>query len=85
LFPDFAIHPRHAPGDRWFVEIVGFWTAEYLAAKLDRLRAARIANLVLCIDEDRNVGSRDLPTRTRIVRYRRRIDPSAVLRALRGG
>jgi hypothetical protein len=85
VFPDFAIHPRHDPGDRWLVEIVGFWTAEYLAAKLARLREARIANLVLCIDEDLNVGSHDLPTPSRVVRYRRRIDPSAVLRALRDG
>jgi len=85
VFPDFAIHPRHDPGDRWLVEIVGFWTAGYLAAKLDRLREARIANLVLCIDEDRNVGSHDLPTPSRVVRYRRRIDPSAVLRVLRDG
>ncbi len=83
VFPDFAIHPRHDPGARWLVEIVGFWTAEYLAAKLERLRAARISNLVLCIDEDRNVGSHDLPAPSRVVRYRRRIDPSAVLRVIR--
>lgn len=38
VFPNFAIHPRHDPGDRWLLEIVGFWTAEYLAAKLERQR-----------------------------------------------
>jgi predicted nuclease of restriction endonuclease-like RecB superfamily len=27
------------------VEIVGFWTAEYLANKLERLRRARVSNL----------------------------------------
>jgi len=85
VFPDFAIHPRHDPGDRWLVEIVGFWTAEYLAAKLDRLRAARIGNLILCIDEDRNVGAHDLPAPCRVVRYRRRIDPLTVLRVIHGG
>jgi uncharacterized protein len=84
VFPDFAIHPRHDPGARWLVEIVGFWTAEYLSAKLERLREARIANLVLCIDEERNVGPTDLPTSARVVRYRRRVDPSAVLRVIRG-
>jgi predicted nuclease of restriction endonuclease-like RecB superfamily len=82
VFPDFAIHRRHDSGARWLVEIVGFWTAEYLAAKLERLREARIANLVLCIDEERNVGPSDLPPSARVVRYRRRVDPSAVLRAI---
>ena len=85
IFPDLAVQPRHDPGARWFVEIAGFWTAEYLAAKLDRLREARIANLVLCIDEERNVGPSDLPVSARVVRYRRRVDPSAVLRAISGG
>jgi predicted nuclease of restriction endonuclease-like RecB superfamily len=84
VFPDFAVHPRHDPCARWLVEIVGFWTAEYLVAKLERLREARIANLVLCIDEERNVGPGDLPASVRIVRYRRRVDPSAVLRAMAG-
>ena len=84
VFPDFAVHPRHEPGARWFVEIVGFWTAEYLAAKLEHLRLARIANLVLCIDEERNVGASDLPGSVRVVRYRRRVDPHAVIRAIRG-
>jgi hypothetical protein len=41
-------------------------------------------NLVLCIDEERNVGPSDLPAAARVVRYRRRIDPAAVLRAIRG-
>jgi predicted nuclease of restriction endonuclease-like RecB superfamily len=48
VFPDFAVHPRHEPSARWFVEIVGFWTTEYLAAELERLHEARITNLVLC-------------------------------------
>jgi predicted nuclease of restriction endonuclease-like RecB superfamily len=43
------------------VEIVGFWTPEYLANKLERLRCARVSNLVLCIDADRNLGDGDIP------------------------
>ncbi len=79
VFPDFAIYPRNAPERRWLVEIVGFWTPEYLGAKLQRLREARIANLVLCIDQARNVGPGDLPEAARVVRYRRRVDPRSVL------
>jgi len=82
IFPDFAIHPRSDPARRWLLEIVGFWTPEYLAQKLQRLREARIPNLVLCLDEERNVGEGDLPETCKVIRYRRRIDPGAVLAAL---
>jgi predicted nuclease of restriction endonuclease-like RecB superfamily len=84
IFPDFAIHPRSDPARRWLLEIVGFWTPEYLAQKLQRLREARIPNLVLCIDEERNVGEGDLPDAAKVIRYRRRIDPGAVLVLLGG-
>ncbi len=79
FFPDFAVHPRLDPSRRWFVEIVGFWTAEYLANKLERLRRARVSNLVLCIDADRNLGDGDLPASAAVVRYRRRVDAAKVL------
>ncbi len=82
VFPDFAVFRRGEPDRRWLVEIAGFWTPEYLDVKLRRLREARIANLVLCIDEERNVGQGDLPSSARVVRYRRRVDPLAVLRAI---
>lgn len=82
VFPDFAVFRSGEPNHRWLVEIVGFWTPEYLDAKLGRLREARIANLVLCIDAERNVGQGELPSWARVVRYRRRVDPHAVLRAI---
>lgn len=78
-FPDFAVHPLLDSGRRWFVEIVGFWTPEYLAKKLERLRCARVSNLVLCIDADRNLGDGDLPPNAAVVRYRRRVDAARVL------
>jgi uncharacterized protein len=79
FFPDFAIHPRLDPTRRWFVEIIGFWTPEYLASKFERLRHARVRNLVLCIDADRNVGSGDVSAHTSVVRYRTHVDVSKVL------
>jgi predicted nuclease of restriction endonuclease-like RecB superfamily len=79
FFPDFAVHPRSDPGRRWLVEIVGFWTPEYLARKLDRLRRARVSNLVLCIDDERNVGEGDLPPEAAVLRYHGRVDASQVL------
>jgi predicted nuclease of restriction endonuclease-like RecB superfamily len=84
VFPDFLIRHRVDPRRRFLVEIAGFWTPEYLQAKLARLRAARLSNLVLCIDEDRCCGEAALFAGARIVRFRRRVDPGAVLRAIEG-
>jgi uncharacterized protein len=79
FFPDFAVHPRLDASRRWLVEIVGFWTPEYLANKLERLRRARVSNLVLCIDADRNLGDGGIPASAAVVRYRRRVDAAKVL------
>jgi len=75
VFPDFGIeqHGRH-----WLMEIVGFWTPDYLHRKLEMLRGTGV---LLCIDERLACGEddvRDLP----VVWFRRRIEPSAVLEAL---
>jgi uncharacterized protein len=80
IFPDFALQHRANPARRWLLEIVGFWTPEYVARKLARYRSARLPNLILCVDEDRNCSNADLPPSARVVRYRRRVDPTAVLR-----
>lgn len=47
LFPDLAVERR---GARWFVEVLGFATQDYLATKLARYRAAGVATVVLCAD-----------------------------------
>jgi predicted nuclease of restriction endonuclease-like RecB superfamily len=83
FFPDFAIHRRTDPERRWLLEIIGFWTPEYLSRKLDRLRRARISNLILCIDEERNVGEAELPADAAVLRYRRRVDAQRVLELVR--
>jgi predicted nuclease of restriction endonuclease-like RecB superfamily len=61
------------------VEIVGFWTRDYLESKLSRLRRAGVTRWLLCVDERRRCSDGDLPPDPRIVRYRSRIDPAAVL------
>jgi predicted nuclease of restriction endonuclease-like RecB superfamily len=79
VFPDFALEHRHDPTRRWLLEIVGFWTPDYLARKLAQYRAAGLANLILCIDEARDCAGGDLPRDARVLRFRRRVDASAVL------
>jgi uncharacterized protein len=82
LFPDFLLRHRLDPSRRWLLEIVGFWTPEYLARKLAGYRAARVSNLILCVDEQRNCALGELPVGARIVRFRRRIRADDVLAVL---
>lgn len=79
IFPDFELLHRRDNSRRWLLEIVGFWTQKYLKEKLERLRAAGIARLVLCIDQTRHCADDELPPDARIIRYKTRIDPQAVL------
>lgn len=78
VFPDFELRHRTS-GARWLLEIVGYWTADYVERKLVALREARIDNLIVCIDEGRACDDAQMPAGARLVRFRRRIDPSAVL------
>ena len=54
VFPDLSID--HA-GTRWFVEVIGFSTADYLADKLALYRAAN-ARVILCVDAKRSIAAR---------------------------
>ncbi|RJX48011.1 DUF790 family protein [Halonotius pteroides] len=49
MLPDFAI--EHPDGRRVILEIVGFWTPEYLSEKLTKIREADAANLVVAVSE----------------------------------
>lgn len=79
IFPDFELFHRREPARRWLLEIAGFWTPDYLTKKLERLRAAGLERLVLCIDERRQCSDAELPGNARVVRYKKRIDPAAIL------
>jgi len=82
IFPDFALQHREDRTRRWLLEIVGFWTPDYLARKLAQYRAASISNLILCIDADRCCQDGDLPPQARVVRYRRHVDATEVHRII---
>jgi uncharacterized protein len=70
---------------RFLLEIVGFWTPEYLREKLDRLREMPRAPLVLCIDRGLNCSTGELPRHARIVWFQKRIEPRHVLAAIDQG
>ena len=84
FFPDFRLVSE---GGSVLVEIVGFWTREYLTSKLAMLRAASVP-LVVCVDERHEDAA--LAADDRVIFFRRGgIDAAALLaacgRAIAGG
>jgi hypothetical protein len=77
VFPDLAI--SHG-GTHWFVEVVGFSTADYLADKLALYRAAS-ARVVLCVDAKRS----SVEEQPRVLAFTGRIDPDALIQILEEG
>jgi predicted nuclease of restriction endonuclease-like RecB superfamily len=77
FFPDFTLTRGSA---RVLVEIVGYYTPEYLRAKLETLRRASLHNVVVCVDESL-ACSEEAVEAAAVVRYRRKVDVDAVLRA----
>jgi predicted nuclease of restriction endonuclease-like RecB superfamily len=82
VFPDFAIVHRRDTSRRFLLEIVGFWTPDYLREKLHRLRQLPDTPLVLCINRALNCGVGELPAHARIIWFQKRIEPGAVLAAI---
>ena len=74
--PDLAIDQR---GERGYVELVGFWTPEFLVRKL---AAYGTTPIVLCIDTARACGEDDELTDPRILRFTRRPDPRELVERL---
>lgn len=81
IFPDFLIRHRLHPERHVLVELVGFWTPEYLLEKVARLRqvATDLSAFVLCIDEELGCAAGDLPAGLPVVTFRRRVDAAAVM------
>ena len=77
--PDFVL--RHESGQTVLLEIVGFWTPEYLEAKLRTLEAFAGERILLAVAE---AAGRRLPEIARgAVVFKKALKPSAVLERLR--
>jgi uncharacterized protein len=77
--PDFVL--RHEDGRTVLLEIVGFWTPEYLLAKTQTLKTFQDQLILLAVAQ---AGSRklpDLPPQT--IRYKSVLRPEDVLERLR--
>jgi uncharacterized protein len=78
FFPDFELVHR-GTGESWLLEIVGYWTPDYVARKLAALREAGLERIIVCVDETRACGDGLLEDVAHVVRYRRHVDPRAVI------
>jgi predicted nuclease of restriction endonuclease-like RecB superfamily len=80
VFPDFSL--RHAGGFTILVEVVGFYTPEYLRSKLEALQAASNEPLIVCIDEALACADGEVPGA--VLRFRRRIDATRLIEMAEG-
>lgn len=77
VFPDLALVHRRHPERRALVEIVGFWTPDYLERKRARLHQAGLSDLILCVDERLRGGGQELPGE--VLPFSKRVDAQALL------
>lgn len=69
LIPDFEL--VHKDGYEALLEIVGFWTPEYLKKKIDKVRRADCNNLLLAVHEGLNCSREDF--RGEVVFFKTRV------------
>jgi hypothetical protein len=77
FFPDLVLE-RGA--DRVVVEVVGFWTPDYLERKVASLAKVTDAPMIVCVDETLACDPSRLPNAD-VLRFRRQLDPVALLEA----
>lgn len=78
LIPDFRF--THRDGRVVHLEIVGFWTPEYLQKKLDKLSRVREENVVVAVPESMSCSDEEF--RGTVIRYKSRLLIKDVLPAL---
>jgi predicted nuclease of restriction endonuclease-like RecB superfamily len=78
FFPDFQLR-RRSTGECFWLEIVGYWTPQYLAKKLAQLEQAKLQRLILCIDDSRQCADEELQPLGFVIRYKRSVDVRAVI------
>jgi predicted nuclease of restriction endonuclease-like RecB superfamily len=79
FFPDVSFERGM---DRFLVEIIGFHTSSYLAAKLEALQSAGLASIVLCVDDSLACSERKTFAADETFHFRKRIDVGRLLRSI---
>lgn len=86
MVPDFRL--VHPDGRVFLLEIVGYWRPEYLQKKFAQVRKAECDNLILAVSERLNLekaGVNVKNTPAKIVWFKDKLSPKAVLELLDGG
>ena len=78
LIPDFKF--IHSDGGTVLMEIVGFWTPEYLKKKLEKLYRVNRKDLIVAVNENLNCSKRDFDGP--VIFYKTRIKVNEVLKVL---
>lgn len=78
--PDFLL--RHTNGRRVLMEIVGFWTPEYIQHRLETLHVFRDAPILLAIHESTADNFSKVTSHVKIVRYKSAILVKQIVEAL---
>lgn len=81
IFPDFALSHRDLPHKRVLMEIIGFWTPEYLKKKLALIQKADIHEMIICVSKSLACGEKELPLKAEIIRYGKKVSAKKVLQA----
>lgn len=80
FLPDFALRQE---GRTAYLEIVGFWRADYLERKIRKVLKADLKNLILAVSERLNVGEEKLErVPGPVIFFKGKLEPKAVLGAL---
>lgn len=77
FLPDFTL--RHDDGREALVELVGYWTPEYLHAKLAKVREAGLSNLVLVVSRALGEGAEAFEAEAPVVWFTERPSAGPVL------
>ncbi len=78
MIPDFKF--THKDGRTAHLEIVGFWTPDYLRRKMDKLSRVAQPNVVVALPESLNCSNEDFAGR--VIRYKQRLLVNQVLPAI---
>lgn len=81
IFPDFALSHRDLPHKRVLMEIIGFWTPEYLKKKLTLIQKANLHEMIICVSKSLACGEKELPPKAEIIRYGKKVSAKKVLQA----
>ena len=80
FIPDFTLYSLK--NEKYLLEIVGFWTPEYLNKKIEKINRANRKDLLIVVNENLNCSRDDF--KGNVVYYKSRIKVEEVLSALNG-